>query len=140
MIYGVGLPRTGTRTLDSALQILGFSGSHFCSLTPTISNKVGDPSYRVNNSFYEIFEALKAFEINSDDFYIFTDRDEEAWVSSIAERGYSGPFIKDYKESMKRKFEKYPDNFLIFNVNEGWAPLCRFLEVPVPKEDFPYIK
>ena len=69
MIYGVGLPRTGTRTLDSALQILGFSGSHFCSLTPTISNKVGDPSYRVNNSFYEIFEALKAFEINSDDFF-----------------------------------------------------------------------
>ena len=140
MIYGVGLPRTGTRALDSALQKLGFSGSHFCVLTPLFGSRMNNHSYRVNNSFYEIFEALKTFEINVDDLYIFTDRDEEAWMSSVAERGYSGPFIKDYKENMKRKFEKYPDNFLIFNVNEGWEPLCRFLEVPVPKEDFPYIR
>ena len=139
MIYGIGLPRTGTRTLGSALQILGFSGSHFCVLSPIIK-KVGDSSYRVNNGFYEILEALECFEINTDDFYIFTDREEDEWGDSIREREYKGPFIREYKENMKRKFKKYPNNFLIFNVSHGWPPLCDFLGVPIPKEDFPYIQ
>jgi hypothetical protein len=26
---------------------------------------------------------------------------------------------------------------LVFDVREGWAPLCRFLEVPVPSQSFP---
>ena len=26
---------------------------------------------------------------------------------------------------------------LVFDVREGWAPLCRFLEVPIPEEPFP---
>lgn len=26
---------------------------------------------------------------------------------------------------------------LVFDVREGWAPLCRFLEVPIPDEPFP---
>jgi hypothetical protein len=29
------------------------------------------------------------------------------------------------------------DQLLIFDVREGWAPLCNFLEVPVPDGDFP---
>jgi Sulfotransferase domain len=30
-----------------------------------------------------------------------------------------------------------PERLLIFDVREGWAPLCRFLDVPVPNEPFP---
>ncbi|HKM99141.1 MAG TPA: sulfotransferase [Candidatus Binataceae bacterium] len=30
-----------------------------------------------------------------------------------------------------------PARLLVFDVREGWAPLCRFLEVPVPSEPFP---
>ena len=29
------------------------------------------------------------------------------------------------------------DRLLIFNVTEGWPPLCRFLDVPVPDAPFP---
>jgi hypothetical protein len=29
------------------------------------------------------------------------------------------------------------DRLLIFNPTDGWEPLCRFLDVPVPKGDFP---
>jgi hypothetical protein len=29
------------------------------------------------------------------------------------------------------------DKLLVYNVKEGWAPLCRFLEKPVPECDFP---
>jgi len=30
------------------------------------------------------------------------------------------------------------DRLLVFNVAEGWEPLCRFLKVPVPSEPFPH--
>lgn len=32
-----------------------------------------------------------------------------------------------------------PDRLLVFEAKEGWAPLCRLLDVPVPKEDYPHI-
>jgi hypothetical protein len=28
---------------------------------------------------------------------------------------------------------------LVFDVSEGWKPLCEFLNLPVPKEDFPHL-
>jgi len=31
------------------------------------------------------------------------------------------------------------DQLLIFNVKEGWEPLCNFLELPVPDEPFPRV-
>lgn len=31
-----------------------------------------------------------------------------------------------------------PDRLLIFDVADGWAPLCDFLEVPVPEMPFPH--
>ncbi|KAL1924000.1 uncharacterized protein VTP21DRAFT_7035 [Calcarisporiella thermophila] len=31
------------------------------------------------------------------------------------------------------------ERLLIFNVKEGWVPLCKFLDVPVPKEAFPRV-
>jgi hypothetical protein len=30
-----------------------------------------------------------------------------------------------------------PERLLVFDVREGWEPLCRFLGVPVPSEPFP---
>ena len=30
-----------------------------------------------------------------------------------------------------------PERLLVYNVAEGWAPLCEFLGVPVPDEPFP---
>ncbi|MGI9253992.1 MAG: sulfotransferase family protein, partial [Thermomicrobiales bacterium] len=32
-----------------------------------------------------------------------------------------------------------PDRLLVFDVREGWEPLCRFLGVPVPDGPFPHI-
>jgi hypothetical protein len=29
------------------------------------------------------------------------------------------------------------DRLLVFNVAEGWAPLCRFLDRPIPSQPFP---
>ncbi|MEZ4796833.1 MAG: sulfotransferase [Flavobacteriaceae bacterium] len=33
-----------------------------------------------------------------------------------------------------------PENqLLIYDVSEGWQPLCNFLDKPIPKEDFPHL-
>ena len=32
-----------------------------------------------------------------------------------------------------------PERLLVFNVAEGWEPLCRFLGVPVPETPFPRV-
>ena len=29
------------------------------------------------------------------------------------------------------------DNLLVYDVRDGWEPLCNFLEVPVPDESYP---
>jgi hypothetical protein len=31
-----------------------------------------------------------------------------------------------------------PERLLVFDVADGWEPLCRFLEVPVPDQPFPH--
>jgi hypothetical protein len=31
-----------------------------------------------------------------------------------------------------------PDRLLVYELSEGWEPLCRHLAVPVPQEDFPH--
>ena len=32
-----------------------------------------------------------------------------------------------------------PDRLLVFEAKQGWEPLCKFLGVPIPKEDFPRV-
>ena len=140
MIYGVGLPRTATRSLEAALNILGFNGSHFCILTGGETHRKSHHNFRIDNSLYEIFEALERFEINKKDLYILTDRDIKSWEKSILKWNYSGPPLSEYKKRMIEKFEDYPDNFLIFDVKEGWEPLCNFIDCNIPKEEFPKIK
>jgi hypothetical protein len=39
-------------------------------------------------------------------------------------------------EEVKQTVPK--DRLLIFNVKQGWKPLCEFLEVPTPSNPFPH--
>ena len=46
--------------------------------------------------------------------------------------------IAAYRENNARVREVIPpERLLVFNVAEGWDPLCRFLEVPKPATPFP---
>ncbi|MDG2175913.1 MAG: sulfotransferase [Gammaproteobacteria bacterium] len=51
--------------------------------------------------------------------------DKEFVLSKFQQR------IDDVKEAIPT------DRLLIFQVTEGWAPLCGFLNVPIPEGDFP---
>lgn len=45
--------------------------------------------------------------------------------------------FNEHAEKVKAAFG--PDRLLVFEAKDGWAPLCAFLGVPVPQEDFPRV-
>ncbi|MFC6020910.1 sulfotransferase family protein [Plantactinospora solaniradicis] len=47
--------------------------------------------------------------------------------------------IRVYEENNRRVIEEVDaDRLLVFEVTEGWKPLCEFLGVPIPDEPFPH--
>ena len=44
-------------------------------------------------------------------------------------------FYKDWVQHVKDTVPK--DRLLVFEVKEGWEPLCKFLNLPKPNEPFP---
>ena len=48
--------------------------------------------------------------------------------------------IKRFKEHIEDVRHTIPaSRLLIFEVKDGWGPLCRFLELPQPDGDFPFV-
>lgn len=66
-------------------------------------------------------------------------------MNNILSRHFMYPSLKDtghifyqgYINEIKRIVPK--DRSLIFNVKEGWTPLCKFLDLPIPDEPFHHI-
>lgn len=55
---------------------------------------------------------------------------------------FHGNFRRNGKEVNRKHYDDIralvpKDKLLHYHVSEGWEPLCHFLEVPVPAEDFP---
>ena len=46
-------------------------------------------------------------------------------------------FYKDWVQHVKDTVPK--DRLLVFEVKEGWEPLCKFLNIPEPNEPFPRV-
>ncbi|KAH8922274.1 hypothetical protein BT69DRAFT_1320288 [Atractiella rhizophila] len=44
--------------------------------------------------------------------------------------------IREYKDKILSLPIK-PENLLVYNIEEGWKPLCHFLGVPIPDQPFP---
>lgn len=66
--------------------------------------------------------------------------------ATIWERVFHGKF--EDKEYARKIFEQHeadvkaafgPEKLLVFHPKEGWEPLCRFLNVPVPETPFPNV-
>jgi hypothetical protein len=51
----------------------------------------------------------------------------------------SESWINYYRRWNQQVIERVPrDRLLIWNVKDGWAPLCKFLNVPIPSKPFPH--
>lgn len=71
----------------------------------------------------DIFGTMKGL-IMEGNFSDFTDRD-----SAIATYRLNNEKVRDTIPA---------DRLLVFHVADGWEPLCRFLELPVPGTEFPH--
>ena len=59
-----------------------------------------------------------------------------AWYGGdMHDRGFMTNFFRRHTEAVIAGVPK--DRLLVFNVAEGWAPLCAFLGVPVPDTPYP---
>ena len=135
MIVGIGLPRTGTRSLAAALDILGYEGIHYCELLGDTKKYGESNNYRIDNSFYHSPDSY-----NPNNLYILTNRDRGDWVESISKfNNYQGPDIVEYLQQCSKRFKSTKTPYLIYNVKDGWKPLCNFLGVDIPDVKFPKI-
>ncbi len=53
------------------------------------------------------------------------------------DKAYAIDVYHRHNESVEASFTADPTDFLVFEVSKGWAPLCEFLEKPVPAIEFP---
>lgn len=53
-----------------------------------------------------------------------------------SDREHTKAIFNAWNEKVKRTVP--PDRLLVFEVREGWEPLCRFLNIPVPAAPFPH--
>lgn len=182
-IVGSGFGRTGTKSLQSALNVLGFGPCHhmievFARPESTglwIEAGRGRPDW---DAIFAGYQSMVDYpgahywrEIAAhypDAKVLHSVRDPDQWFEStqatifapdsIATRAegpmgeFFGSFIGEYRthlhdrvfmtEHFRRHTEEVrqtipPERLLVYEVGQGWAPLCAFLDVAVPDVPFP---
>ena len=189
-LIGAGYGRTGTLSLKSALETLGYNKCHH--MIEVIRNP-GEPEKWVQaidaktvnwESLLEGYEATVDwpachFYQELADYYpkakvLLSIRDPLEWFESmsattlgvirkrmqasnagqpknlgtelVVNAAFGGEI--DDAEHAIRMFNQHtkevvdtidPDRLLIYNVREGWEPLCQFLDKPVPDAAFPRV-
>ena len=66
------------------------------------------------------------------DFFKVVTRD---FTCSLDDRACMTDYFRRHTEAVKAAIA--PERLLVYEVREGWEPLCAFLGVPVPDEPFP---
>ena len=190
-VIGAGFGRTGTRSLKTALEILGFGPCyHMYEVGNNEGHKIrwNEIAFGKKPDWDSLFENYNATVDWPSAHYwqqlaayypeakiILTVRDPEAWFRSFIDTIYTTihtPLPADAPEENKihrktihkiiaqdtfhhqgddkiyamnvfnENIEKArrtiaPERLLIYEITEGWEPLCKFLDVPIPAEPFP---
>ena len=163
-LFGIGLSRTGAKSLHEALEILGYR-SLFVTTYEELER--GLPSFDAftHTPLAAVYKDLDRRFPNSK--FILTTREQSSWLASCQERiGVSeaagmpddvretqmrvygiGGFDRDtfrraYDRHMADAAEHFggrPGCLLTMDVcaGEGWEKLCPFLGRPIPSEPFP---
>jgi hypothetical protein len=156
-IYGIGLSRTGTTSLNQALYHLGYGSYHTnCLIDPTRYQSMTDtvPTY-----FYR-----QLYEFYPDSKFILTVRDVDDWLRSWAKHDRNLTLKESvawmryliygqtnfdpevwrqvyfaHVREVQRAIE--PERLLVLNLctNPSWKPLCEFLGVSIPDVEFPHL-
>ena len=92
----------------------------------------------VHATIYPVVESWRTCEPGR-----FRDTMEMAWQivveqtfgGRLDDRDHAIAVFRAYEEEVRRTIA--PERLLAYDVSQGWAPLCAFLEVPVPDAPFP---
>lgn len=186
-VIGAGFGRTGTMSLQAALQQLGFAPCYhmaevFIHGPETFAQweaaSAGTPDW---DAIFDGYQATVDFpacthwkalaEYYPDAKVLLSVRDPEKWFQSTQDTIFSPPWIDYLETSMAGKFftgsvdgyfdrrmhdkdylvQRFrdhvadvqatiaPERLLTYQVQQGWGPLCKFLEVAEPDTEFPRI-
>ncbi len=62
---------------------------------------------------------------------------EQTFAGDIESRAHVQGVFRRHIETVKRQVP--PERLLVYEVRDGWAPLCRFLGLPMPAGPFPHV-
>lgn len=146
-IFGVGLPRTGTASLATALQNAGIQVKHYCQIHDMHSydDSDNDLSAIIDNSSYKKYYSI--IKNNADSLFILTTRDAYDWLTSIsryADKVDNIPNIKVYEKKIHSLIQELnlQKQLLVLNIfnNNSCENLYNFLGYKYNGETFPHIK
>jgi hypothetical protein len=187
-LIGLGVGRTGTLSLQTAIEQLGLGPCHhmdyvlnnmddqvplwnaaisgepdWSAIFKGFQSAVDWPTAGFANELYAQYPGAK---------FLLSHRSPESWANSygetiqklLSDRDSAPPHMKDWldmaaslgrktgftddlgREELMQRFVAHndavralipPDQLLVFQVKEGWGPLCNFLDLPVPDGPFP---
>jgi hypothetical protein len=167
-VFGIGLNKTGTSSLNKALNILGIRSLHDPNGVPEILKYEKKNNLKTLSTlnefkgfsdypFDKIFKELDKAHPNSK--FILTIRDLKSWLISRKNHvlrnqknpNYKGWWLKvnipkwirawkKHNADVREYFKNRPDDLLIIDIcnGEGWGKLCPFLDLPIPNQPFPH--
>jgi hypothetical protein len=62
---------------------------------------------------------------------------EQVFAGRFTDRAFAIQRFREWNDQVRATIP--PERLLVFDVREGWEPLCRFLGVPVPEGPFPRV-
>jgi hypothetical protein len=62
---------------------------------------------------------------------------EQAFGGDITDRAHALAMFRRHEAAVQGTIP--PERLLVYRVADGWEPLCRFLERPVPDQSFPHV-
>jgi hypothetical protein len=160
-VFGLGLSRTGTNSLNAALEALGYRALHY---PPPQQVMVQAEEYDAltDTPVIPYMEALDARYPSA--LFVLTVRDIDEWLAScrahwgqpkrdgVLERNRRAVFgIAEFDTHVFRHvylahtarvrehFAARPHKLLVFEISEGWGPLCSALRYPIPDTPFPHL-
>lgn len=62
---------------------------------------------------------------------------EKTCVSRLGVKGFQGPEVLETHEAFLRRVVP-PKRLFFYKVRDGWGPLCKILNLPIPAQSFPH--
>ncbi len=165
-IFGIGLAKTGTTSLASALVELGYKTKdypHLPSLYKEINNHEAITDIAIMANFKKLDRRypnskfiltvrdlnswLISYKNNLD--LLFSTKKFKKWQNEIMIKSYGvvefdkeifTRFYNKYNHDVKEYFKNRPNNLIILNIvgGEGYEKLCPFLCKKILKKSFPH--